>query len=297
MRLLEKNHVLGVVLACAGSLSLSFGAIAVREIEGANSWQILFYRSIGLVTGALLLFAIRNRGRIAGILSDGFWRGLYAGPFLGVASVFYILSLTHTTVANAMMTFTATPLLVAGIGWLVMREPVRRQTLVAMFFAAIGIAVMSFDGALSGAGIGSLFAICNAIAFAIYFVMLRLGSRNGAIDMLPTILAAATIAGVAGWIGAHDLQVPFRDKAICFLWGCVLQTLGTTLIVTAARFMLAAELSLIVLLESICGPIWVWLLFAEQPRMATIAGGVLTIITMGVWLWFRMQTESAKPAG
>lgn len=210
MRPIEK-HALGVMSACAGAVVLSFGAIAVREIEASSSWQIMFHRSIGLIAGASLLFAVRNRGRIAGSLSDGFWRGLYAGPFLGVASVFYILSLTHTTIANAMMTFTATPLLVAGIAWLVMREPVRRTTIIAMIFAATGIGIMSFDNIGSGTSIGSLYAICNAIAFALYFVMLRRGSRSGDVDMLPAIVIAASIAGVAGWFGSQDFQIPLRD--------------------------------------------------------------------------------------
>jgi drug/metabolite transporter (DMT)-like permease len=237
------------------------------------------------------LFLIRTRGGTRGFLSDGFQAGLRAGPFLGVASTFYILALTHTTVANAMMTFTATPLLVAAIAWLTMREPLRIQTAIAMIFAVVGIGIMSIDNVAGGTSIGSLFAICNVIASAGSYVMLRHGSRKGEIDILAAMLVAASIAGAGGWIGSDDLQISLHDKLICFFWGFGLQTLGTALVATAARFIVAAELSLIVLLEAICGPIWVWFLFAEQPRIGTIVGGLVTVLTMGAWFSLRIRSE------
>ena len=84
-----------------------------------------------------------------------------AGPFQALASIFYILSLTHTTIANAMMTLSATPLVVAALGWLVLQEHVTRLTLAAMIVAGIGIALMTIDGVTIGMGLGSIFAIAN----------------------------------------------------------------------------------------------------------------------------------------
>lgn len=280
-----------------GSMILSIGAIAVREIEASSSWQIMFFRSIGLITGASLLFAVRNRGRIRETMSNGALIALYAGPCLGIASTFYILALTHTTIANAMMTFSSTPLIVAGMAWLFMRERIRRETIVAIMVAATGIAVMSTDSIASGTGLGTLFALGNASAFAAYLVLLRYGSRGSDVDLLPAVLVAAVITGAAGLIGSRDLQVPFRDMAICFLWGFGIQNIGSALIMAAARRVMAAELSLVFLFESIAGPTWVWLLFGEHPGSGTIAGGLLTVTTMAVWFWFRIRTERDSGAG
>jgi drug/metabolite transporter, DME family len=286
--------LIGVAIAACGSILLSFGAVMIRQIETATSWQIIFYRSIGLFAGLFVLFALRNRGHISTSLGAGFTRAIAAGPFQGFASIFFILSLTHTTIANAMMTLSATPLVVAAIGWLVLHEQVTRVTLAAMIVAGIGIGLMTVDGVTIGTGLGSILAIANVFSFAIYIVMLRRGSRRGDVDMLPTALVGALVAGGVSLVALPSFEIGMHDLLICLAWGAAVQTIGVALVMASARFISAGEISLMVLFESVCGPLWAWVFVGEIPRLMTIVGGSLTVGAIAIWIWIRMQRERAS---
>lgn len=287
----DRTQLIGIAIAACGSILMSFGAVMIRQIETATSWQIIFYRSIGLFAGLFLLFAIRNRGHIHASLSAGFTRAVAAGPFQALASIFFILALTHTTIANAMMTLSATPLVVAALGWLVLHEQVTRLTLAAMIVAGIGIALMTIDGVTIGTGLGSIFAIATVLSFAMYIVMLRRGSRNGDVDMLPAVLVGALVAGCVSLFALPSFHIGMHDLIVCLTWGAAVQTIGVALVMTSARYISAGEISLMVLFESVCGPIWAWLFVGEVPRVMTIVGGSLAIGAIAVWLLIRIQQD------
>jgi DME family drug/metabolite transporter len=294
----ERSQPIGIAIAASGSILLSFGAVMIRQIETATSWQIIFFRSIGLFAGLFVLFALRNKGHVRTSLSAGLTRAIAAGPFQGLASIFFILSLTHTTIATAMMTLAATPLVVAAIGWLVLRERVTRATLMAMVVAGTGISLMTIDGVAIGTGLGSLFAIANVLSFAMYIVMLRRGSRSGDVDMLPAALVGAIVAGGVSLLALPSFQISLHDLLICLAWGAGVQTIGVALVMTSARFISAGEISLMVLFESVCGPVWAWMFVGEVPRLMTIVGGALTVVAIAVWILIRMQQErvSRRPS-
>lgn len=290
------SQLRGIAFACFGAVILSFSAVMIRQIEYATSWQIIFYRSIGLFWGLLSLFALRNRGHVLRSLTNGFSRVIAAGPFQGMASIFFILALTHTTIANALLTLSATPLLTSVVGWLIIRERVPGTTLMAMAGAAAGIGIMTFESIRIGSGIGSLFAIASALAFSIYIVMLRRGSRNSDIDMLPAVIVGAMCAIFISIFIIKPFAIGWHDLFICLAWGAIVQTSGLALVTMSVRVVPAAELALIVLLESVLAPIWAWRLFNEIPRLVTIVGGSLTVVTIGIWIALRIPQERKRLA-
>src|SRR5262249_32512856 len=149
---------------------------------------------MGLFAGLFLLFSIRNWGRLHKSFVTGFTHTVAAGPFWGLAAIFFILSLKHTTIATTMMTLSATPLIVAAVAYLLLHEKVTWATLVTMVVAGIGISLMAIDSVAIGTGLGSLFAVANVVSVAIYIVMVRRGSRGRNLDMLPAGLIGALVA-------------------------------------------------------------------------------------------------------
>src|SRR3954447_5983745 len=83
------SHAAGVLVGCVGSVIVSLGAVAVREIGAAEDWQIVFYRAVGLLTGLSALFILRHGGAVKATWAAGAPAALAAGPFQGLASVFF----------------------------------------------------------------------------------------------------------------------------------------------------------------------------------------------------------------
>jgi drug/metabolite transporter (DMT)-like permease len=287
------SHAAGLLVGCIGSIIVSLGAVAVREIGAAEDWQIVFYRAVGLLTGLSALFMFRHRGAVKATWAAGAGAAFAAGPFQGLASVFFVLALTHTTIANAMMTMVATPILAALIGWIILKERVTPSTIIAIAGVAVGISLMTIDGVGTGTGTGSFYAIASAMALAIYLVMLRRGSA-GAGDMLSAATVGAAVAILVSAVAIKSFAIEPYEAIICLFWGAVLQTLGAALLTLSARSVPAVELSLIIVLESILGPVWAWTFFREMPGAMTIVGGFVTVIVIALWSLMRVSRERRR---
>src|SRR5437016_1582812 len=151
------RHLIGILLALCGTLIISLSGVLSRQIEQANSWQIIFYRSIGLFFGLSILFVIRNPGRARRVFMAGVPKAIVAGPFQAAASVLFILALMHTTIANAVLMLAATPLITACLGSLFLNERIHIATVLAMIGVLVGIGLMTAEGFVSGAAPGSIY--------------------------------------------------------------------------------------------------------------------------------------------
>jgi drug/metabolite transporter (DMT)-like permease len=264
-----------MVLMIVSSVAISFGGLIMRSIQDADAWQINLYRAAAMAAGigAILILQYRRETlrRIAGIGKAGVWAGL----LIAVAGVTFIQAISNTTVANTMFTLSAIPFITAGLAWIFLKEPLARITLIAMSAAALGVTVMVADGFGLGSVFGNLMALATACGFAGFTVIVR---SNRHIDMLPTLLVSSLmILFVAMILRYDDLRVSAHDLALCFLWGGVLSGVGNGMFIVASRHLVAAELTLFMLLEFALSPLWVWIFVGETPTGLALAGGALVI--------------------
>ena len=263
------------------SVVLSFNGLIFRSLAEATAWQVSFYRSGALAAAMFGLFLLRHRGRWRVELRRSWRSALIAGPLLGVAGVCFLQSLGHTTVANTMFTLSSVPLFAAVFAWITLGEPVTRATWIAILTAMTGIALMLFDGFGSGALIGNLLALATAVFFAGFVVALRHGRH---VDMLPGVAFGALVSTAIGGIMADSLDVPMRDILICLAWGALLSCFAHSIYTYASRHVLAAELTLLSLVEMIISPLWVWLALNETPTTYTLMGGAIVVAAIGGWV-------------
>ena len=263
------------------SVVLSFNGLIFRSLAEATAWQVSFYRSGALAAAMFGLFLLRHRGRWRVELRRSRRSALIAGPLLGVAGVCFLQSLGHTTVANTMFTLSSVPLFAAVFAWITLGEPVTRATWIAILTAMTGIALMLFDGFGSGALIGNLLALATAVFFAGFVVALRHGRH---VDMLPGVAFGALVSTAIGGIMADSLDVPMRDILICLAWGALLSCFAHSIYTYASRHVLAAELTLLSLVEMIISPLWVWLALNETPTTYTLMGGAIVVAAIGGWV-------------
>lgn len=269
---------LAMAVMVVSSVAISFGGLVLRSMEDADAWQINFYRSIAFGAVICLIMLVRYRGGAIGRVREIGRAGLLGGVLLTLAGIAFLQAITNTTVANTLFTLSAIPFLTAGMAWVFLGEGLKRATLVTMVAAAIGVTVMMAEGITTGSAYGNLMALLTALCFSGFAVVVR---RNRKVDMLPALLVSAGLIAALGLATRWgDLVLSWHDILLCFLWGGVLSGLGNAMFVFASRHLVAAELTLFMLLEFALGPLWVWIFINEVPGRWTILGGSVVILAV-----------------
>lgn len=268
----------GVMLAVSAAILWSQQGLIFRQIDEAGAWEVLFWRSLGMVPVILAFVAWRTRGRLWASLGSIGWAGVAGGIGLIFAFGGAIFAIQSTSIANAVFLFSASPFLTALLAWAVLGEVVRARTWLSIGVAFLGIAIMVQGGLAGGALRGNIAALMSAAGFAVFTVTLR---RSAVADPMPIVLLGglfSVIAGAAmsGMTGAslslspNDLFWSIGMGVVTLAGGMVLYTIGS-------RVVPAAELTLISLLEVILAPLLVWLVMGEGASRATMIGGVFVL--------------------
>jgi drug/metabolite transporter (DMT)-like permease len=272
---MERRYGYGVTLVVIGGTFLSTSGILLRNIESASGWQILFYRGMAFSFTLFLLLLFRYRGGIGDAFRAIGRPGLWAALVLGLGSICYVFAILLTTVANAVFIIGAAPLATAAVAWLVLRERTPRYGVIAMLLALVGIGLMFADGLLEGRWSGNVAALGVVASFVVFLLIVR--DKRG-VDMLPaTCLGGLVMAGVAA-LFVQSFAVSRQDLVISILMGCLQFGVGFWCFTVAARYIMASEVALFALSESILGPIWVWVGVGEQPSPLTLAGCAIVLL-------------------
>lgn len=274
-------HKHGVIFVFAAGVLWSTVGLGIRLIEEAVVWQILLYRSISMSIFLYLVIQIRSgESPFAQIRRIGF-PAVIAGLSLVAAYSGGIYAIQNTSVANAMLLFATAPFMAAVLGWIILREPVRGATWVAIAVAIGGIAIMVADKSGSVALMGSLAALGSALGFAVFTVALRWGKTG---EMLPSVFLSGLFAivitvGICQYQGL-SLIIGARDGGISMGMGVFQVGAGLILYTLGSRSLPAAELALLSLAEVLLGPFWVWLFLGETASLNTLVGGIVLLVAI-----------------
>jgi drug/metabolite transporter (DMT)-like permease len=271
----------GVVLVLLAGVFWSSMGLGVRLIEAANVWQILLYRSMALAAFLFVIISVRSGYQPVQTIRKSGLAGAIGGISLVVAFAGGIYAIQSTSVANAMFLFASAPFLAALLGWIVLRESVRKATWVAMIIALVGIAIMVISGISAGRLAGNLSAILSALGFAVFTIALRWGKLE---DMLPAVFMAGifaiVIAALVCWMEGFSFTIPANDVAIALSLGVFQVGLGLTVYTIGSKVVPAAELALLSMTEVLLGPFWVWLFLGETANLFTLAGGAVLMLAI-----------------
>jgi drug/metabolite transporter (DMT)-like permease len=199
------------------------------------------------------------------------------GLFQGTGFVAFVFALLHTTVANALFIFSAAPLVAAVLGWWVLKELVPGRTWVAISIAMVGLMVMVGGGIAGGRYLGNLIALWVPISYAVTVILIR---RSKKIHMLPALCIAGVVTAIISVFFVTDFQISANDFSISIFLGIFEIGIGFILMVLGARFVPAAQVGLLALVEPLFAPICVWWGIGEVPSTFTIFGGLLIFLAI-----------------
>ncbi|WP_149589565.1 DMT family transporter [Tabrizicola flagellatus] len=282
----------GVALVLAAGSLWSLMGLGLRQIEAASVWQILFWRSVGMVPVLLAFVWWRSGGQPLTTIRKVGLAGVIGGLGLVFAFAGAIYAIQTTTIANAVFLFTASPFVAAILAWVLLGERVRPWTWAAIALAVAGMYLMVREGLAMGALAGNIAALLSAAGFGAFSVALRWGklSEMLPVSMLGGVFSALVAAGVLAVQGqplapsAWDIGVSTGIGALILALGMLCYTLGS-------RVIPAAELTLLSLIEVLLAPLWVFVFLGETASAATFAGGgvLLAAVALNAVMGARAQ--------
>jgi RarD protein len=279
------DHLKGFFLVCFAGTLWSFGAPIIRYmIEARNyQWQYLFYRGLTIAIVLLIYLMVREGKTFITSFRHSGASGLLGACGLVAAFSGFIWSITLTTVANSLFMLATTPFVAAFLGIVFLKEKVRQLTWAAMVIALAGVLTMVLEGLGEGNFLGNVIALISATGFAVFSVSLRWRKET---PQFTTIALAGIICVVFTMLilfsQNSSVAMPLRNVYLSMLHGFMVG-IGLILFATGAKFLPAAELALLSMVEVIGGVLWVYLpIFGihEVPSMLTMVGGVIVLFAI-----------------
>ena len=257
---------------------MSFVGLLLRLIESADGFQILFYRSLALAAMVVFVACLRRRISPLQFLRRFEVWDVLVGLLLSIAFSFYVYALIVGNIASALFILSSSPIFAAVLAWLLMRERPSAFTLAALVMAIFGVCIMVFDGLETGSTKGNLYALISAFCFAAMLVVIRYRSKEDALGgtFLGGVFACLLNGAIALAVGS-GLVISGWDLGLSLFMGAFTIGLGIAFVTWAASYLPASEVSLLVLLESVLGPVWVWLFLGETTTVNVVLGGAIVL--------------------
>ena len=278
-----------MLLMVLGSSIISFAGLIIRGMDTAGPLQISLYRGLALSFTILLILTLRYQTNTLRKITGVGGSGILAGILLASAGICFIQAITSTTVAATLFILASIPFISAFLARILLNERVSRQTLITMIIAGFGVSLMMVSGLRSNSFYGTSMALITAFCFSGYAIMLR---KNKDIEMLPSVLISGlVICLVCLSILGQDIAISWLDLLKCILLGSIISFIPNSFFVYASKYLIAAELTLFMLLEFALGPFWVWLFIDEVPAFWTLIGGSSVIMAVIIYVWSEMQSK------
>jgi len=269
-----------IFVVLVAGLLWSFGPLVVRNIDNAQliPWQYLFFRgSVIFLVLNIYLFLVEGQKFINNYSRIGL-SGLIGGVSLGIGNITFILSITTTTAAITMMMLAAMPFMAAILAYIFLKEKISTTTLIAIIIAAAGIIFMSFDSKGEGTLFGLINGLLSSLGFAGFTVSLRWRKKTPKFTTVAIAgIFCAAVSLLVLLFNDSNIFISLKNTSLSALHGFLVCS-GVILYTTKARYLPAADLTLLSLTEVLGGIFWVWLpLFGinEVPSTNTLIGGAI----------------------
>ena len=279
----------GPLLIFLGALSLSFGGLIVKSFEGATLWQILFWRSLFFSLTVLAFLIITYKSKVLKSFYNSGLLGFIGGLVLSIGFCGYVFAMYNTTVANTNFIISLQILFLSIFGFFFLKEKINLVTLTSIILALSGVLLMVGNSLSPGELSGNLAAFTMPVTFAVLIMIVR---RFPSVDMVPAQFVAGISSCLIGLSLSPTIMISPHDIFLGFFAGFFQIGFGFIFITIGARTTPSAMVGIIMLSESVLGPIWAFLFVSEIPSLYGLIGGA--IILFAVLLQFYMLLKKPK---
>ena len=264
----------GYILLLFGGFCLSWGGFIIRSFEEASIWQILFLRSFFFLLALIAFIFVTYKKNTFNIIKESGLPGLLGGFVLSFSFVAFVVAMSNTTVANVVFIISTQTMFLAIFGYFYLKEKVSLIGLISILLAMSGIIIMVGDSISGGSLFGNIVALAIPINFAILVMIIR---KNTKVDMVPAIFYSGIFSLIYGFFLAESFEFTKHDLWMGFLLGVPQLAVSFICITIGSRTVESATVGILMLMETLCAPLWVWLFLNEIPPISVFIGGTAII--------------------
>ncbi|MCF6189615.1 MAG: DMT family transporter [Cocleimonas sp.] len=285
------QHLKGLLITVLGVFILSPDALLIR-LANSDTWTILFWRGLLFALGITIIVFLSYRSTTIRQFANIGKRGILLGFLFGWSTIFFVTAIQYTSIANALVIISISPVFSALLSWVFLKEKTNLRTWITMFIIIAATAAIMFDSFKHGGFWGDMAALATALLLAINFTLTRQAKK---INMVPAMaiagLTTSAIAAIMIALTASPLLLEAPAVPYLLLMGLVV-TLAFSLITLGPRYMPAAEVGMIMPLETVFGAYLAWIFLSEAPTMHVIIGGGVIMITLMIHACFMVRGSS-----
>ena len=276
----------GTLIAFTAIKFITPDSLFIR-LANIDSWNLIFYRGFipffVVLVGLLIIYKTKL---LKEIINNG-WHGFFYTCTFTITNIVFIYSIENTTAANTLIMVALAPMLSAIISFFFLGEVPDRKTWAAIIITTLSVVYIFYDALESGGLLGNFFGLVCATGLAVGAVIIRSAKKISLVPsamlgkLMVTIIALIVLVTSPEFI-IDQFKLKKIDVWIIPLMCIMCVAIPFVLVTLAPRYITAAEVNLFFLLETIFGPLWVWIIIKEQPSIETIIGGSIIIFTIAV---------------
>jgi drug/metabolite transporter (DMT)-like permease len=270
------NNAKGLALTSIGIFIMSLESLLIKYTT-ISSYVFSFYLGIFIFISMIVTLFFKEKAYIKNAFKSSIFILIICAVMMGASNIFFITAVKTTTVANVVIIFSTAALFSALIAYILYREKITKNILYASFFMFIGLYIIFNDSLEFGSLKGNIYALFCTMLFSISFVLL---SKYKEMDRIVLTAFSGIAISVLAFLLSDDLQIDLNNLLIVMFMGIIISSFSRVLIGNGAKYISASEVSLLMLIETIMAPIWVWIFLNEIPTIYTFIGGSIIIITL-----------------
>ena len=275
------NHLKGLLIAFFGIVILTPDAVLVR-LADSDSWTVLFWRGIFFAIGIIVILLLTYRSKAVNELINIGKGGVLIGILTALGGTSFILAIHYTSIAKTLVIISISPIMVAIISLLMLKEKPEFYTWISMIIVFIGIYIV-MAGDSSGMNLmGNFFALASVIIGGFSFTLLR---KYKNVNMVPAMAVNGIVIAFIGFVFADSLVLSSQSMLYIFASGIVL-AVSFSLITIAPQYIPAPEVAMFFPLGTVLGTLIAWIVIKEEPSSNALIGGAIVIITLFTHAWY-----------
>ena len=281
------SHLKGLLIAFFGILILTPDAVLVR-LADSNSWTVLFWRGLFFAAGIVVILLITYRSKAVNELINIGKGGVLIGLLTGLGGTSFILAIHYTSIAKTLVIISISPIMVAIVSLIMLKEKPALYTWLSMIIVFIGIYIV-MAGDKSGMNLmGNLFALTSVIVGGFSFTLLR---KYKNVNMVPAMAVNGITIAFIGFVFAESLVLSSESMLYILASGIVL-SVSFSLITIAPQYIPAPEVAMFFPLGTVLGTLIAWIVIKEEPSGNALIGGSIVIITLFCHAWYSAKLSS-----
>ena len=282
------NNAKGLALTSLGVFIMSLESLFIK-FTTISPFLFSFYIGIFMFISMISTFLFKEKAVLKKALNTNLLMLIVCAILMGTSNIFFITAVKTTTVANVVIIFSTAALFSALFAYLFYKEKITKNIIIASFFMFVGLFIIFNDKLEIGSIEGNIYALfCTALFATSYVLLSRYKDMNRVILTAFSGLALSIIA----FFFCDELAIDFKTLTVVMIMGLLISPISRVLLGTGAKYIRASEVSLLMIIETIMAPIWVWIFLNEVPSSYTFIGGSIIIATLIINSIYTLKKEN-----